>query len=163
MKRIARYPRFVITIFIIVACVFFLTKCIDKEKDKAIPAPTQKISFEQFAGSETCAGCHKNIYDTHIHTAHYLTTRPALEKYIKGSFEPGRNRFIYDSGMIVMMEKRDSGFYQVGYYNGIERLARRFDIVVGSASKGQTYIYRVGNRLFQLPVSYFTVDRKSVV
>ena len=56
MKRIARYPRFVITIFIIVACVFFLTKCIDKEKDKAIPAPTQKISFEQFAGSETCAG-----------------------------------------------------------------------------------------------------------
>ena len=31
---------------------------------------------------------------------------------------PGKTNFAYDSGRVVMMEKRDSGFYQVGYYEG---------------------------------------------
>ena len=54
------------------------------------------------------------------------------------------------------MEKRDSGFYEVGYKDGAERIAKRIDIVVGSGSKGQTYITRYQDLLFQLPVSYFT-------
>ena len=49
--------------------------------------------MKAFAGSESCAGCHKDIYNSHIHTAHYLTTRPALQQYIKGSFETGKNEF----------------------------------------------------------------------
>ncbi len=57
---------------------------------------------------------------------------------------------------MVVMEKRDSGFYQVGYYKGSEKVAGRFDIVVGSGSKGQTYITRFHKQLYQLPVSYFT-------
>ena len=120
----------------------------------------EKVDLRQFAGSESCAGCHKNIYESHIHTAHYLTTRPALQEYIKGSFEAGKNIFAYDSGRIVVMEKRDSGFYQVGYYKGSERIARRFDMVVGSGSKGQTYITRFQKQLYQLPVSYFTAAKK---
>lgn len=160
MKGIKEHRRFIITISIIVSCIFLLTKCIDKEEEKKVPAQTAKISFDQFAGSDACARCHKNIFDTHIQTAHYLSTRPAEEKYIKGSFEPGKNEFVYDSGMVLKMEKRDSGFYQAGYYHGVERITKRFDIVVGSASKGQTYIYRRNNMLFQLPVSYLTAAKK---
>jgi hypothetical protein len=62
--------------------------------------------------------------------------------------------------MEVFMERRDSGFYQVGYYQGVERIAKRFDLVVGSGSKGQTYITRSQNRLYQLPVGYFTAANK---
>lgn len=62
--------------------------------------------------------------------------------------------------MEVFMEKRDSGFYEVGYYEGVERIAKRFDIVVGSGSKGQTYITRFKNRFYQLPVSYLTAANK---
>ena len=58
------------------------------------------------------------------------------------------------------MEKRDSGFYQVAYYKGQQRITGRFDIVVGSGSKGQTYITRYKNELYQLPVSYFTAAHK---
>ena len=62
--------------------------------------------------------------------------------------------------MLVVMEKHDSSFFQVGYYEGAERIRKRFDIVVGSGSKGQTYITRFNNRLYQLPVSYFTAADK---
>ena len=34
-------------------------------------------------------------------------------------------------------------------------LSRRFDIVVGSGTKGQTYLSWVGNQLIELPVSIF--------
>jgi len=163
MGVIEKYKRITLTITVIASCIFFLTKCIDKEQDKSQPSsppPSAKISFDQFAGSDACAKCHKNIYDSHVHTAHYLSTRPPLEKYLKGSFERGTNTYAYDSNMVIAMEKRDSGYYQVGYYQGIERITKRFDIIFGSASKGQTYATRFQNRLYQLPVSYFTAAKK---
>ncbi len=154
MKWISYYRRSLITISFMGLSVLLLTQCIHKQTENDDPVLTSDI--QNYAGSESCARCHKNIYDTHIHTAHYLTSRPAEGKYIKGNFEPGKNEFDYDSGRIVKMEKRDSGFYQVGYYEGSQRIIQRFDIVVGSGSKGQTYITRSQHQLYQLPVSYFT-------
>ncbi len=155
---------------LIIAGLFALTQCVNKQGNKAEQQNTKpadsaaiaanKIDRSQFAGSAACAKCHQDIYNKHILTAHYLTTRPASEKYIKGSFKPGKNIFAYDTSMVVAMEKRDSGFYQVGYFNGVEKIARRFDIVVGSGSKGQTYLFRINNRLYQLPVSYFTAAKQ---
>jgi hypothetical protein len=166
MKGMIKYPRSATAIFCIGGCLLLLAQCVGNDSGKQ-PAPAgppgssvihndPSLTRDQFAGSESCARCHKKIYDSHIHTAHYLTTRPASEKYIKGNFHTGKNSFTYDSGMVVVMEKRDSGLFQVGYYKGVEKITKRFDIVVGSGSKGQTYIYRTDNWLFQLPVSYFT-------
>jgi hypothetical protein len=149
-----QYRRSVLICSGIILCSFLLTKCMDHEAKQS--KTNSGLEYEQFAGSSVCANCHKDIYDSHIHTAHYLTTRPASAGSIKGNFEPGNNRFAYGSEMEVFMENRDSGFYQVGYYQGIERIVKRFDIVVGSGSKGQTYITRYQNWLYQLPVSYFT-------
>ena len=154
---------------VIIAGLFLLTQCVNKEDDKTKEEPKQEsakalavelVSREQFAGSEACVKCHRDIYEKHILTAHYLTTRPASEKYIKGSFDKGQNVFAYDTSMVVKMEKRDSGFFQVGYYKGVEKIVRRFDIVVGYGSIGQTYIFKINNQLFQLPVSYFTAAHK---
>jgi hypothetical protein len=149
MFKTMRYRRSILVCSGIIVGILLLVRCIDHEPK--IPKPVAKVSFEQFAGSEACASCHKAIYATHIHTSHYLTTRPALEQYIKGNFEPGKNRYAYDSQTVVVMEKGDSGFYQVGYYKGVEGIKKRFDIVVGSGAKGQTYITRFQNRLYQLP------------
>ena len=55
----------------------------------------------------------------------------------------------------MMMEKRDSGLYQVLYIKNREVTARRFDLVMGCV-KGQTYLSWYGNGLFQLPVSYIS-------
>jgi len=138
----------------LILSVLLLVQCIDRQ---AKPVKKEdKLNYEQFAGSESCASCHKNIYESHIHTPHYLTTRPASAEYILGSFEPGKNRYAYDSNVVVVMEKSDSGYYQVGYFKGHPGISKRFDIVVGSGSKGQTYINRYKNRMYQLPVSYFS-------
>ncbi len=116
----------------------------------------KKVHAEQFAGAAACAGCHRDIYNTHIHTAHYRSSQPASDSSIKGSFAQGKNIFSFKPGVWVAMEKRDSGFYQVGYVNGTEQLARRFDMVVGSGAKGQTSLYWHLDHLYQLPITYFT-------
>lgn len=112
-----------------------------------------------FAGSVSCAKCHKDIFESHIKTAHYLTSKPADSQYIKGSFEPGKNSFRYNNSMEVHLEKHDSGFFQTAYLNGNEFQSERIDIVIGSGRKGQTYLYWNENRLFQLPVSYYVTQK----
>lgn len=162
MKKIVRYERHsAIVLLIIVACIFALTECINNDSHEVVNRnATDSIAnidyFEQYVGSEKCAGCHKNIYEDNAHTAHNRTTRPAFEKYIKGSFDSGKNVFDYGNGVIVRMEKRDSGLYQVLYYNGIEEKTLRLDIVIGSGAKGQSFISWNHNRPTQLPITYFT-------
>jgi hypothetical protein len=112
MKKILPYYRSICTISLIGLSVFFFAQCIHIDNESVNSG--KNIFVKQFAGSAACAKCHKNIYDSHIHTAHYLTTRVAEKQFIKGSFNKGSNQFAYN-------EKRDSSFYQVGYKNGIEK------------------------------------------
>lgn len=158
MKGIAIYRRSTITIFLLVLIVFLLTLLINQQKRKAAAGKT--ATGEQYAGGAVCANCHRSIYESHTNTAHYLTSQPAWEKHIKGSFETGKNIFAFNDSINVVMEKRDTGFYQVQYVNGAERRRRHFDIVVGSGTKGQTYLNWINNRLFQLPITYFTAAQQ---
>ena len=155
MKAILRYWRCAIIVFSIVLLVFTLTRCIDEVKEKNKTTAIKNISFEQFAGSAKCANCHKNVFETHIKTGHYFTSQIASEKTIKGSFKTGKNKFFYNPDLSVAMEKRDSKFYQVVYYKGIEKKALKFDIIIGSGIRGQSFTYWENSGLFQLPISYF--------
>ena len=118
----------------------------------------KKISEQEkkFAGSASCASCHKEIYKSHLQTAHYLDSRPASKESIKGSFAKGKNNFVYNRFTKVLLEKKEDKFFQVALINEIEYQREPFDIVIGSGRKGQTYLYWKGNDLFQLPVSYYT-------
>ncbi|HEY4154794.1 MAG TPA: multiheme c-type cytochrome [Puia sp.] len=153
--KIEGFPRsFLIALGISLAVLLF-TQCVHNDKDEK--RVDQQPAFGQFAGDQVCASCHKNIGNSFIHTAHYLTSAPASGKTIRGSFAACKNIFTYDSVRRVVMEKRDSGFYQVLYDQGVEKTARRFDITIGSGTRGQTYLTWIGNTLYQLPVSYFTL------
>jgi hypothetical protein len=109
---------------------------------------------ELYAGSSTCIKCHKDVYTDYLHTAHFNTTRLANEHSISGSFKPGSNVFAFNKDLKVVMEKRDSGWYQVAYLKGKVISAQRFDITFGGV-KAETYLYWKGNQLYQLPMSYF--------
>ena len=139
----------------ITASVLLFSQCLEK-KGKKEAENNVNNKRNQFAGGTSCIGCHKSIYESHIKTAHFLTSAAATEKTIKGSFEPGSNAFVFNSRTSLIMEKRNDGLYQVHYDNGVEKKARRLDIVVGSATKGQTYLYWWKDSLFQLPLTYFT-------
>jgi hypothetical protein len=149
-----KYRRSAFIILAMVFCVFLMARCMNSggEPDKN----NSLVSFEDFAGSEKCAACHKNIYDNHIQTAHYLTAQPAEEKFIHGSFEKGKNSYAYSKDIVLAMEKRDSGLFQVAYLRGQEKKAMRFDMVIGSGIMGQSFLTWRNNKLFQLPITYFT-------
>lgn len=54
------------------------------------------------------------------------------------------------------MKKRADGPYQVEYYKGKEKKAKRMDIVVGSGTMGQSFLNWRQDQLFQLPITFFT-------
>jgi hypothetical protein len=114
------------------------------------------LESKGFAGSASCTHCHQDIYNKHLHTAHYLTSHEADQNFIKGSFETGRNSFAFSNQVLVAMEKRADGFYQVAYLGGVEKGSRRFDIVVGSGTMGQSFLSWDDHHLFQLPITFFT-------
>lgn len=117
---------------------------------------TSAINFEKFAGSSSCAGCHKDIYNTHIKTAHYLTSAEATDISVKGDFTAGKNEYAFNRSVVVKMEKKDDGYYQVEYFRDTLKKQRRMDIAVGSGTMGQSSLNWQNNHLFQLPITYFS-------
>ncbi|MGZ3943426.1 MAG: multiheme c-type cytochrome [Mucilaginibacter sp.] len=139
-NRLLRFGVFAIPlIFVLVQC-FNLTK---KEDPRG----------KEYVGSATCVSCHKDIYGSYLHTAHFIASAPADSNSIQGSFAKGSNEFIFNSRTSVVMDKRASGAYQITYKNGKSTQAERMAITFGGV-KGQTYAYWFGNELFQLPISY---------
>ena len=154
MRIEIKYRRSSLVLISIVCMVLILARCVSAEKkDKA---PEETITFESYTTAEKCVSCHKEIYDSHLITAHYLTGQPAEEKFIKGSFEKGKNDYSYSPVILLSMQKRDSGFYQVAYFKGEEKKAMRFDMVIGSGVMGQSFLTWRNNQLYQLPITYFT-------
>lgn len=109
-------------------------------------------------GDSTCVSCHEEM-SAFAGTAHSRTSSPPLPPNIHGSFEPGENVLRTSNPYLhYRMEARETGFHQTAVVlsggDSTER-SERFDIVVGSGRKGQSYLYWQGDRLFQLPVSYW--------
>ena len=118
---------------------------------------TQKLNDPRgpdYAGSQACVNCHKTIYDSYIHTAHFNTTQEAGEKNVLGNFQSPHNRFYYNDSTWIDLQKRDSGYYQAAFINGKEAEAHRIDILFG-IRHAQTFLSWKNERTFELPVSYY--------
>lgn len=154
MKLISKKPyvrKSYLIILSVVACFFLLITC-----DNALrKQDEEKKKFEQFAGSDKCATCHKQIFDTHVLTEHFQSSALANEHTVMGSFAMPNNRLDYTDNAFVQMEKTDSGLFQTAYFKDVEKKRVRFDIVVGSGKKGQSFLSWNGNSLVQMPVTYF--------
>ena len=110
--------------------------------------------------NEQCLSCHQD-YRKYLSTAHHLTSQPANANSIAGSFAPGKNILRTSQRELhYRMEARADGFYQTGVLGTAPdtlSVSQRFDFVIGSGRKGQTYLYwGKEDQLFQLPVSYWT-------
>jgi hypothetical protein len=134
---------------IIILLIAVLATCVQPGSGTA-----SDLRGDEYAGSEACVNCHKPVYDSFLHTAHYRTSREASSLTVKGSFDPPGNSFTFRPGMSVAMERRHSGLYQVATVDGKEE-EHRFDMVIGSGRKAQTFLYWDGNSAMQLPISYF--------
>ena len=155
MVTLSRNYRWIIIFSSIIVFAIFFIKCIDST-NKQESKTSVGGQYKKFAGSAACANCHKDIYQSHILTAHHLTSQKANEKNIKGSYGDSKNKFYYNSDIYVAVEKRDSQLYQVEYVNGVQQYMASFDITVGSGKRGQTFLYWYHNKILQMPLTYFT-------
>ncbi len=133
------------------------------------PAQTQRTApaaaikqppRESYVGDQACRSCHEEEFKTYQSTAHHLTSRAADAHSIAGSFATGSNIFkTANPALYFKMTADADGFHQtavdeVSPGKNIE-LTQRFDIVVGSGHKSQTYLYWKDDLLFELPVSWW--------
>lgn len=133
------------------------------------PAPSSMASSKQdktsvvrsnHVGDEACRSCHREKVDTFHQTAHYLTSRLPDKNSILGKFAPdGGTIKTSNPELFFRMDQKPDGFFQTAV-QGISpyttERTERFDLVIGSGGKGQTYLFWKGDQLFQLPVSYWT-------
>ncbi|MEW7290083.1 cytochrome c3 family protein [Aquimarina sp. 2304DJ70-9] len=112
----------------------------------------------EFIDSSACVECHKQIVEDHLKTAHFNSFQPANANTIKGNFEDGKNSFKLNDKVVFKMVAKDSGFYQEPVINNQNTpfYSAKMDIVVGSGTKGQSYLMWNNNNLFQLQASFFT-------
>ncbi|HEV8286824.1 MAG TPA: multiheme c-type cytochrome [Chitinophagaceae bacterium] len=144
--------RCVVIIAAIIAGILVFNRCssFDKKNKKGSP------KFSDFSRSEACFRCHDEIYKKHLNTAHFKSSAPAGKGLIKGSFDPGQNEFYYNEFSKVVMEERGDSLYQVHYLLEKEKAKSKFDIVIGSGKKGQSYLSWKRQSLIQMPITYFT-------
>ncbi|HEX5833163.1 MAG TPA: multiheme c-type cytochrome [Pyrinomonadaceae bacterium] len=109
------------------------------------------------ATDDQCLTCHKT-YSGYLTTAHHLTSQDATKKSILGKFDDILKTSAPE--LFYRLEARNNGFFQTGVLGtppDAVTISQRFDLVIGSGRKGQTYLYWGENdQLFQLPVSYWT-------
>jgi hypothetical protein len=108
-----------------------------------------------------CPSCHQD-YATYAHTAHALTSQAAGKDSILGPFTGDRSTLkVRDAvpSLTFRMEQRQDGYYQTaiaGIPGHEQSHSARIDVVTGSGTRGQSYLYWLGDQLFELPLSYWT-------
>jgi Cytochrome c554 and c-prime len=119
------------------------------------------------ADNATCLSCHRDQASSYLHTAHFLTSQPATRNSILGSFREGSNVLMIadpaaagdNPGLYFKMEARPDGFFQTafaGWPGQLKTRSEKMEVVIGSGVRGQSYLYWRGDRLFELPVSYWS-------
>ena len=114
---------------------------------------------DRYVGDDACRSCHRDKVETFHRTAHYLTSQVADKDSIAGKFSPDANILkTSNPNLFFRMDVNDKGFFQTaveGEPPYTTSRTERFDFVIGSGGKGQTYLFWKGDQLFQLPVSYW--------
>jgi hypothetical protein len=128
---------------------------------------TPEPPHQKFVGDAACLSCHRDQGTSYPNTAHHLTSQLASKDSILGSFHEGSNVLMIadpatatvDPGLYFKMEAKPNGFYQTavaGWPGQLKTRSERMDVVIGSGVRGQSYLYWHGDRLYELPVSYWS-------
>jgi hypothetical protein len=126
---------------------------------QALPSQSA-ASREAYVGDAACGSCHAAIHRTYLQTTHHLSSQLPTAHSIAGKFIEGSNTLkTFDPNLHFTMTAHDGAYYQSAVFwqpPDQQTKTERMDIVIGSGQRGQTYLYWKGDRLFELPVSYWT-------
>ena len=125
----------------------------------------------KYVGDAACFSCHKDQSNSYLHTSHHLTSQLPSKDSILGSFSGESNTLIsqrpalapWNPGLSFKMESKADGYYEtavIGSGSNTQAESKRIDVVVGTGTHGQSYLFWQGNRLFELPISYWSAARQ---
>jgi len=122
------------------------------------PDDAQTLAYENpgYLGAAACAECHIDKYSGFTQTAHHQTSGNLTAANALGRFASPANQMVTEKGDLeFLMTKRDNRVYQQA---SLEDWKMEFpmDIVTGSGKVGQSYLYWLDDKLYQLHVSYLT-------
>ena len=125
-----------------------------------------KTDRSGYVGDASCFSCHTVLSQNYRHTAHHLTSQLPTPSSALGSFRIGANFLTIvdpaqsvEPGLQFFMESRKDGLFETarsGWNSDVFQRTERIDLVTGSGKRGQTYLYWQRDRLFELPVSYWS-------
>ncbi len=128
----------------------------------SVSLPEKKPAAEAaYVGDEACNSCHQGQAINYHRTGHALTSSLPSKESIKGEFSLGANTLrTANPDLHFVMEANETDFFQKAVVrtspSQVMSRTERIDVVIGSGRKGQTYLYWDDDKLFQLPVSYWT-------
>ena len=128
---------------------------------------TDSSDRSKYVGDVACLACHQSQGLSYSHTSHHLTSQIANKDSILGSFTDGSNLLMIvdpaqaaaQPGLFFKMEKKDDGYYETavtGWGTDLQTRSERTDLITGSGVRGVTYLNWQGDKLYELPVSYWT-------
>ncbi len=129
---------------------------------------TKVPPLSSYAGEAACARCHAKLAKAYASTPHALDSSLATAKTIVGDFSADHARLHTRNPNLdfVMIAAPPDGFYQsavdLSDPQNPKSEMKRIDIVVGAGRHGQTYLYWQDDKLFELPVSYWTYAHRWV-
>lgn len=107
-----------------------------------------------FLGAEACRPCHRDKYESFVHTAHYRTSRVASVDEISGPFEEGSNQMTTGHPEIRFeMVQRDGTAYQEATFFDW-KVEMPIHLIFGSSKIAETYAYWHGDKLFEMNITY---------
>jgi len=108
-----------------------------------------------YAGSASCAGCHKDVMDSYMHTSHANTSAAISAGSLSQMMKTTNRSYQYNDSGIVTAESRDGGFFQTFSLDGQVRRSAQMEIAIGSGKNAQSYAYwQSPGLLRQLPLTY---------
>lgn len=111
---------------------------------------------DAFAEPTQCMACHQDIYEQHIQTPHFLTSTLADTSTVKGNFSENHNMYHLNKNVNFKMIKEDTTLYEAIFIRDSLISKRPLEVVIGSGTKGQSYLTWRDSLLYQLQVSYYT-------
>jgi cytochrome c553 len=163
-RKPVTYLRFVVFLLGLAALFCAVTKSVKATAGQNNPSPNDR---SKYVGDAACLSCHREQGPSYLHTAHHLTSQLANKNSVLGSFKEGSNVLMIvdpahataEPGLYFRMEEKDGSYYETavtGWGNDLQTRTEKIDVITGSGVRGVTYLYWQGNKLFELPVSYWT-------
>ena len=126
---------------------------------------------EGYVGDAACLNCHRQESTGYLQTAHHVTSQLPSTRSILGSLSGSASLLTItdpasagiDPALFFTMTSKDDAFFETastGFPPHLNHRTQQIDLVTGSGRRGQTYLSWEGDRLFELPVSFWTDGRR---